>query len=116
MRITISEVDTLAEVAMSHGLRLMFAEMGLAVDAPSLPFALSARPVNTPAEVPAAGPVPPAGASAPGADGIHTGDLCLKCSRHQLPYWRESGKSTARACQNCGAVEERPAARVGCEA
>jgi len=29
------------------------------------------------------------------------------CKEMQMPPWREEVKNTARACQNCGGVEER---------
>lgn len=34
------------------------------------------------------------------------GDVCPKCGESQMPCW--SGMETARACQSCGYVEEKP--------
>lgn len=35
------------------------------------------------------------------------GDYCNKCETNQLPKWKPGSKSTARACQKCGYVDER---------
>lgn len=37
--------------------------------------------------------------------GTANGDRCPKCFKDQMPKW--TGKSTARACQACGFIEER---------
>lgn len=37
---------------------------------------------------------------------IDNGDICSKCNKPQLPKWR-SEYENARACQNCGEVDER---------
>lgn len=38
--------------------------------------------------------------------GISDGDLCPKCGMNQMPKWGADTQATARACQNCGHVEE----------
>lgn len=37
---------------------------------------------------------------------IENGQLCPVCNKNQMPPW-SSKQENARACQNCGAVEER---------
>lgn len=37
----------------------------------------------------------------------YNGDLCPSCKTKALPAWDATGHETARACQQCGHVDER---------
>jgi hypothetical protein len=41
-------------------------------------------------------------------NGQASGDLCLHCGNQQMPFWDPRGPETARACQGCGYIEQRP--------
>jgi hypothetical protein len=42
-----------------------------------------------------------------GPNGERIGDECISCHMYYMPRWSRNGHENARACQNCGYVEER---------